>query len=130
MEKKKIKKVTKADLHVEKTKIVRTPKAQGYDWKMRHEQAMGRVLVPTLAKSNEAAMVAMIKGWVAYAEAVKSTTEGEFLVGQYGVLGPHWESIGYALKGLLDGEIGRLDGGILCSLILDTLKANGCEVEE
>lgn len=87
------------------------------DWQTNHIRAINKPRGP------EVAIASMLKGWLIYADLHKNQYESG--IGEDGVLGDHWASIGVALRGLLNGECGRLDCGTLDSLILDTLAAEG-----
>lgn len=69
----------------------------------------------------------MIKGWAKYAEDHRARFESP--IGQDGVLGDYWESIGDALRGLLNGDCGRLDCGTLDGFILRTMAGNGVSTD-
>ena len=71
----------------------------------------------------EGALVAMLQGWLLYADTVASTY-GSGIGGDY-VLGPQWAAIGHGLRGLLNGETGRLDCGLVDGILGDTLQAEG-----
>lgn len=51
-------------------------------------------------------------------------------IGEDGVLGVEWLTIAKALRGLLNGELGRLDGGTLDSLIYALVESAGFEPAE
>ena len=53
----------------------------------------------------------------------------ESAIGEDYVLGPQWQAIGEGLRGLLNGETGRLDCGTLDGFILATLDENGIDTE-
>lgn len=93
-------------------------------WKARHTQAW---LYPN---ATERPMVAMLKGWATY--ATQHQTAYESPIGEDYVLGPEWAKIGFALRGMLNGALDRLDGGTLDSFICDRLNAQGwdCDTEE
>jgi hypothetical protein len=90
----------------------------GADWLRRHRSA---VTDPT--SEFERALGQMIAGWLRYADACHSRYESG--IGDDGVLGPHWAALGAALRGLLNGEMGRLDGGTLDGLLCRTLQQEG-----
>ena len=71
----------------------------------------------------EPAYVHLLTGWLGYADAHNEQYQSG--IGDDGVLGPHWARIGADLRGLLNGELGRFDGGTLDSLICRTLEAEG-----
>lgn len=86
-------------------------------WQTRHNNA-----VTAPRQGFEAGIVAMLRGWATYAAAHQQAYESR--IGDDGVLGPEWQAIGEALLGLLNGDLGRLDGGTLDGFIRDTLAAN------
>lgn len=100
-------------------------------WQDRHDEAIyhaGIASAPHRLLKQEFNIATMISSWAAYAETYKKDFEGQ--VGDDYVLGPHWESIGDGLRGLLNGDTGsRLDCGTLDGFILDTMQANGVETE-
>lgn len=103
----------------------------GQDWQIRHNDAIDGVVGirerVTPAK-HEASYLLMLGGWETYARAHKN--EFGSSIGDDGVLGPAWESIGDGLRELLNGEVGaRLDCGTLDSFIVDTMKDNNVDVE-
>ena len=77
---------------------------------------------------NEGPLRDMIQGWVMYAHRHQARYGS--LVGDDGVLGPEWASIGNALRGLLNGETGRFNCGTLDRLLLDVATDNGVNLEE
>lgn len=81
------------------------------------------------ATGYERALVHMLNGWKTYADAARAdlSEKGEepFVMADDGVLGEHWADMGRALRGLLNGEMGRLDGGRLSSEISQTFEAEG-----
>ncbi len=93
------------------------------DWQTRHNSA---VMLPR--SGAELAIVSMLNGWLAYAASHQERYED--LIGNDGVLGKPWAEIGASIASLLDGETGRLDCGTLSSLINNTMRANGVEVQE
>jgi len=94
----------------------------GY-WR-RHVEAILAVRAPSIAKSQlERAMALMLAGWAYYADAHRAAYESG--IGEDGVLGPEWEAIGKALRGLLNGDLGRLDAGAIDSALLGSLQAEG-----
>jgi hypothetical protein len=102
--------------HMER--IVRHPKYEsvpGY-WD-RHLDAIARPRGP------ERPISGMLHAWLLYADSHQERYGSG--IGQDGVLGPEWAAIGRALRGLLNGECGRLDCGTVDGIILDTLKAEG-----
>jgi len=87
------------------------------DWKRRHEEALLHPHGP------EAPIVEMVRGWRHYATTYAERYECPISTDY--VLGPAWASIGGALRILLNGELGRLDGGSLDGLICDALRGAG-----
>jgi hypothetical protein len=71
----------------------------------------------------ESAIVGMLNAWAAYEQA--HTKNHEHTIGDDHVLGPAWESLGQAIRALLNGETGRLDCGTIDGIICSRLKANG-----
>lgn len=93
------------------------------DWKRRHAMAMAAPQPGT----QEQAVAELVKAWKLYAAAHERAYNTK--VGKDSVLGPAWESIGHALRVLLNGETGRLDCGMLDSDILKLMERNGIEVD-
>lgn len=101
------------------------PKSAAHDntgWSLRHFEA---VLTPSCL--FERAIVGMLGGWLLYADAHYKAYSTP--IGDDGVLGLEWAAIGAGLLGLLNGHLGRLDGGTLDSILRDTLQANGRDME-
>lgn len=97
-------------------------------WQDRHDEAIKhRAIFQNRHYEFETPMVDMLRGWLQYAEDHKARYES--VIGDDGVLGPYWESIGDALRGLLNGETGRLDCGTLDGFILNTMRENGIDTE-
>lgn len=86
-----------------------------------YEQHLAALQTPRVG--FEAALVAMLEGWLLYADAHAESGE----IGTDAVLGGHWEAIGVGLRGLLNGETGRLDCGLVDGLVGEALHAQGCE---
>jgi hypothetical protein len=96
-----------------------TPKHSNLtDWEKRHLHAVVSPL-----EGFEQALVELFSGWLRYSQAVAHRYDGR--IGDDGVLGPEWGAIGAALRGLLNGETGRLDCGTLDALLADTLREQG-----
>ena len=76
----------------------------------------------------EYALAQMFSGWLRYADEHKR----RYLNGIGGdmFLGDEWAKIGDALRGLLNGETGRFDCGLLDSLVADTLRAEGFDPDK
>lgn len=88
------------------------------DWQGRHTAAF---LDPVT--SHERALVFILKGWEEYAEGHEDAYESP--IGEDYVLGDDWAKIGFALRGLLNGDLGRLDGGTLDAFICHRLNEAG-----
>ena len=73
-------------------------------------------------------IVGLLRAWTRYAD--RHSNRFYAPVGDCGVLGPAWESIGDSLRTMLKGELGRLDGGTMDSIILDVMASQGIEVED
>lgn len=86
-------------------------------WKERHERAV------RLPSTTEAPIVGLLRAWSNYALEHKRRYDSS--IGDDGVLGPEWQKIGEGIRGLLNGNTGRLDCGTLDSIIADTLTAEG-----
>ncbi len=101
-------------------------------WQDSHDKAWQGAIIPgNFPPRNESegkahterAMVSMLKGWAAYATGHRA--QHGSMIGDDGFLGPLWLEMGKSLRGLLNGEIGRMDGGTVDSFIIETLEANG-----
>ena len=88
----------------------------GHDWLARH---LGAVITP--CTELEKAFVELLSGWLRYADAHQAAYESG--IGADYILGPAWTQIGNALVTLLNGDLGRLDGGTLDGLLRCTLTA-------
>lgn len=98
--------------------ITRTGKGPNDNgWATRHISAINA------PRGAEVGIVSLLRGWMQYADTHSQRYESG--IGEDGVLGDEWVKIGDALLGLLNGELGRLDGGSLDGLIRDTLRAEG-----
>ena len=69
----------------------------------------------------------LLSGWLRYADAHRGAYESG--IGADYVLGPAWAQIGAGLRALLNGELGRLDGGTLDGLLCSTLTAEEFDPE-
>lgn len=94
----------------------------GTGWGLRHDTAMRR------PQGYERGIVPLVTGWAQYADEHFERFSDP--IGDDYVLGPEWKAIGEALLGLLNGELGRLDGGTLDGRIRDILEHEGIELEE
>lgn len=92
-------------------------------WAQRHMQAWERPL-----QGQEASLKQLILGWARYAEEHQKRFGST--VGDDGFLGPAWAEIGKSLRTLLNGDLGRFDGGTLVGAILDIASSAGVKLEE
>ena len=86
-------------------------------WKERHLQAIN------FPKGCEIPVVNAIAAWLDYANEHERRYESP--IGDDGVLGQCWLEMGRAIRGLLNGETGRLDCGTLDAILLDSMIAEG-----
>lgn len=105
------------------------PKLPG-DWKERHNAATTDTYLHCRSiELHETSIVALLQAWALYADAHRAAYETP--IGDDGVLGPHWQEIGLAIRGLLNGDVGpRLDCSTLAGFILDTMAANAVDTEK
>ena len=94
----------------------------GEDWAARHRRAVN------YPQGSEIGVVLLLKGWDAYANAHGAIYESR--IGEDYVLGPEWAKIGGAILSLLNGDLGRLDGGSLDHVIRHNLEAEGFDPED
>jgi hypothetical protein len=90
-------------------------------WTVRHNTAL------RAPNAKERPIRDMLESWHDYAGNYHNQFDS--LIGEDYVLGVAWQSIGESIRTLLNGEIGRLDGGTVDSFILKTLSANGINTE-
>lgn len=107
--------------HIDQLLYPKLPIGNIGNWQGRH---LAAVMSP---RGAEKPFVAMLKGWLEYADTHANRNEGS--IGEDYVLGPEWETIGRSLVSLLNGETGRLDCGTLDSLIRSSLVAEGFSEE-
>lgn len=69
------------------------------------------------------ALMQMLKGWEAYAQAHQARYEVG--IGDDGVMGVYWAETGLAIKRLLDGDVGGLDCGSIGQNITEAIEAQG-----
>ncbi len=91
-------------------------------WQDRHNAAVAR------PRGAERGILGLIRGWVDYALCHRERYES--LIGDDGVLGEYWKDAGSAIKGLLDGDVGRLDCGTLSAYICNFAEQHGIDPEE
>ena len=108
--------------HIDRLMIFNENRAPNIgDWRGKHKSAL--TLRNATAKSPERGILYLFKGWLLYADYHRERYgEG---IGEDYFLGPEWVKICLAIRLLLNGELGLLDGGTLDSVILDTLSAEG-----
>ena len=87
--------------------------ANGPEWEARHFAAVAN------PRGDEVGIVGMIRAWLSYADH-HATLHGA-RIGEDNFLGPEWAAIGSALLSLLNGSLGRLDGGTLDHVIREAL---------
>ena len=95
-------------------------------WKERHDNEMDntRIITTYAPRVHEGpALVALIKAWRLYADAVD--IKDECKIGEDGVLGSHWLDIAKAIQGLLNGERGGLDAGECLRYMQSICEQNG-----
>lgn len=88
-------------------------------WFLRHIEAIRE----PRSQHIEQGIVLMLKGFLIYADAHHNAYESG--IGKDWVLGPHWKAIGEGIRGLLNGTLGRLDAGLLDSIIANALHDEG-----
>ena len=92
-------------------------------WALAHQRA-----IACPREGCEKALVEMLTGWLRYADAVQSAWDAG--IGKDYVLGPLWAQIGSQLRGLLNGDLGRMDGGTLDGLLCRTLEQEGFDPDQ
>lgn len=93
------------------------------EWAEQHNRAIN---TPRLAHGE--VLGRLLDAWALYAQGYKAQFPESKLGDDY-VLGEAWKSIGCELRTLLNGPLGRLDGGTLDAFILDTMSAAGVDTE-
>jgi hypothetical protein len=104
--------------------ILRKPAkaASGSEWSRRHDRAFNE------PKGQEKGIVYLMVGWATYADEYYEAFGSA--IGDDYVLGKAWEEIGSALLEMLNGDLGRLDGGTLDGKIRDILEHEGSDPDE
>jgi len=103
-------------------KMLRDTKSKRFHenpWGIRHVATWNSPL------SAEVGIVHLIEGAATYADVHRERYESK--VGDDGILGPAWEAIVRSCLTMLNGELGRLDGGTLDKLLRDMLREEGIE---
>lgn len=90
-------------------------------WKERHLSAVNYPV------RFEQPIIDLFKGWLLYADEHFARYESQ--IGEDGVLGDYWERIGDSLRGLLNGDCGRLDCGTLDGIVLDSMRVAGIDTD-
>ena len=85
----------------------------------RHEDALNH------PRGVELPIAYMLGAWLLYADLYRERFVSG--IGRDYVLGPEWAKIGGALRGLLNGDCGRIDCGAVDAVICDTLKDEGID---
>lgn len=88
---------------------------QGNGWGRRHCAAWRE------PQPVEEGIVRMIEAAALYADSHEKRLGGK--IGEDGFLGDHWADILRNVRQLLNGELGRLDGGTVDGLIMSMLEA-------
>jgi hypothetical protein len=107
--------------HLERLDKINARAARQGSWGLRHARAFEEALAcPNRSEpSPEAALARLIAAWMAYADAHRDAYGSK--LGADGFLGPKWRTIGEALRGLLHGDLGRMDASTLREAIDATL---------
>lgn len=105
-------------------KVRRNAHGVGGAWARQHLEAWSAHRLQDSQRVKRP-IVAMILACADYADAHEKRFESG--IGEDGVLGLEWESMVKAVRGLLNGELGGLDGGTLDSLLCRMLEAEGFE---
>lgn len=103
--------------HAERLLAVPDIKGNIGNWQERHTAAV------SFPRGPETPIVGLVRAWLQYADAHHRRYEDG--IGEDGILGECWSKIGNELRGLLNGELGRLDGGTLDTVIYGAMKAEG-----
>lgn len=95
--------------------------AAGNSWVSRHRAAIHTPRgAPT---SSEKPIVDLLTAWTDYAHAHKARFDSK--IGEDYFLGPLWAQVGVSVRGMLNGDLGRLDGGTLDHIIVHNLREQG-----
>ena len=114
--------MTAAQIILDSTAKASRKSFQENQWGKRHAAAM---VAPT---GFEVPIVSLIRALASYADAHLERYESP--VGNDGVLGKEWLAIMQATRGLLNGELGRLDGGTLDGLLFELARHVGFDDKE
>lgn len=109
------------------------------------ESAIERHLIETFPRGDNKWGERHVKAWqqprgmetpvVHLIEALEGYAQGHFKlygsrIGDDGVLGEEWLAIAKAIRGLCNGELGRLDGGTIFDLLSTLVREAGFATEE
>ena len=97
------------------------------DWQGRHLRAFNSNPI-AVSKSMPGCVVAMVEAWGRYADAHRKRYGSP--IGDDGVLGWSWRTMGVSLRGLLNGETGNLDCGTMDTLICAIAAEHGVNFDE
>jgi hypothetical protein len=98
------------------------PHADDNGWKIRHAAAVRN------PRSNEGPIVVSIQAWIDM--ALQHRAQFDRAIGQDGYASHPWAAIGVALRSLLNMSWGsRLDMGTLDAVLVETLEAEGWDVD-
>lgn len=93
-------------------------------WQGRHLLGLKSATMTRVpAHPMECAIVSMLDAWALYADAHRARYESG--IGEDGVIGAEWRAMGLAIRGLLNGDCGRLDCGTIDGFICNTLAEEG-----
>lgn len=106
------------------TLLAKRNRSDTVGWADRHDRA---IMTPTL-NSFESAISKLAHGWADYAR--EHYRRYDAFIGDDGVLGDEWIKIGLGLRGLLNGELGRIDAGTMDAFILNTIRENHGETQD
>lgn len=108
----------------DQTKPLHTPPSPVPTYMRLHREALAHPRT-----SFELAFVRMYDAWRMYAQAHRHAYDHR--IGEDCVLGPEWESIGRALMGLLNGNVGsRIDSGTMWATIRDYMAVEGVDLSK
>lgn len=102
------------------------PEMAEQSWAKRHMLNLRACLGPQRIRYNHlkgAPVIAAIDTWIVYAIAHQVRFESK--IGDDYVLGPAWARWGFALRELLNGDMGAADCGTLDTILCDNLAEQG-----
>lgn len=89
-------------------------------WVKQHKATVANPTNP-----HAQAYLAMVYGWLAYADAHNDRFESS--LGEDYFLGPLWMDIGKSLNRMLNGETGGLDSGIMNGILIRAVQMQGLD---